>query len=76
LAERVVQLTGSRSKVVHGEKPQDDPLQRQPDIAQAKAVLSWEPRINLVEGLKKTIPYFEDLLKKQHVREGILGSSP
>ena len=76
LAERVVELTGSRSRIVLGEKPQDDPMQRQPDIARAKAGLSWEPRINLVAGLKKTIPYFEKLLQKEYVREGILGSSP
>ena len=45
LAEAVIKLTGSKSRIVHGEKPQDDPLQRKPDIAQAKAVLSWEPGI-------------------------------
>lgn len=75
LAERVIELTGSRSKVVHGAKPQDDPQQRRPDITQAKAILSWEPGIALAAGLKKTIPYFEKLLQKKHVRESLLASS-
>src|SRR5437667_3401 len=58
LAQQVVKLTGSRSRIVHGDKPQDDPQQRKPDITQAKTVLAWEPRIELADGLKKTIPYF------------------
>src|SRR5271166_3514736 len=59
LAAMVIDLTGSRSRLVHRPRPQDDPRQRRPDISNAKAVLGWSPRIPLAEGLKKTITYFE-----------------
>jgi UDP-glucuronate decarboxylase len=59
LAEAVLRLTGSKSKLVYQPLPQDDPLQRQPDITLAKKELGWEPTINLEEGLKKTIDYFK-----------------
>jgi UDP-glucuronate decarboxylase len=59
LAEMVLKLTGSKSKIVHRPLPQDDPLQRRPDIRLAKEKLGWEPRIPLEEGLVKTIAYFE-----------------
>jgi UDP-glucuronate decarboxylase len=59
LANLVLKLTNSRSKVVFRPLPQDDPLQRCPDIARAKDHLSWEPLVSLEEGLKKTIRYFE-----------------
>ena len=62
LAEKVIELTGSRSQLVHRPLPEDDPMQRQPDIARAKALLGWEPTVALEEGLRKTIAYFEDLL--------------
>jgi UDP-glucuronate decarboxylase len=61
LAEKVIELTGSSSKVVFQPLPSDDPLQRQPDISLAKDVLGWEPAMALEEGLKKTIAYFEEL---------------
>jgi UDP-glucuronate decarboxylase len=61
LAERVIALTGSRSKIVHRPLPSDDPSQRQPDILFARKTLSWEPRVPLEEGLAKTIAYFEAL---------------
>lgn len=64
LAERVLELTGSASRIVFRPLPQDDPQQRQPDIAQAKAVLDWQPTIMLDQGLEKTIRYFDDLLKE------------
>ncbi len=63
LAETVIELTGSKSKLIFEPLPSDDPTQRQPDITRAKEILNWEPAIDLVEGLKKTIPYFEGLLK-------------
>ncbi|MCL7489659.1 MAG: SDR family oxidoreductase [Desulfobulbaceae bacterium] len=63
LAEKVIDLTGSSSKLDYKPLPSDDPTQRQPDITLAKEKLGWEPRIELEEGLKKTIPYFEKLLK-------------
>ncbi len=65
LAERIVALCGSRSKVELRNLPADDPKQRQPDIARARAVLNWSPTTHLEDGLKKTIAYFE-----QVVREG------
>ena len=58
LAQKVVQLTGSSSTIVHRSIPQDDPQQRQPNINLAKNSLNWEPQFTLVEGLKRTIPYF------------------
>ena len=63
LAEKVIELTGSKSKLVFKPLPQDDPRQRKPDITLAKKVLGWEPKIPLEEGLKKTIDYFDKLLK-------------
>jgi UDP-glucuronate decarboxylase len=63
LAELVIELTGSKSKLVRKPLPQDDPKQRKPDIAQARKVLKWEPTVKLREGLKKSIPYFEGLIR-------------
>ncbi|KJS70866.1 MAG: NAD-dependent dehydratase [Pseudomonas sp. BICA1-14] len=65
LAERVLALTGSSSKLVFRPLPQDDPQQRQPDISQAKAVLNWQPTVALDQGLEKTISYFDALLKEE-----------
>ncbi len=62
LAEKVIELTGSRSSLVFKPLPSDDPKQRQPDITQAKQVLGWEPTIPLEDGLKRTIAYFDSLL--------------
>ena len=63
LAENVIKLTGSKSKIVHKELPSDDPAQRQPDISLAKKELHWEPKIQLEEGLKNTIAYFQAVVK-------------
>ena len=62
LAEIVIRLTGSTSKLAFAPLPADDPLQRQPDIAMARELLGWQPRVALEEGLKKTIAYFDTLL--------------
>jgi UDP-glucuronate decarboxylase len=62
LAERVIALTNSASKIVHRPLPQDDPMQRCPDITLAKQVLGWEPKVALDEGLRRTISYFDRLL--------------
>ncbi|MDE0951243.1 MAG: SDR family oxidoreductase [Halioglobus sp.] len=62
LAEKVIELTNSKSELVSAPLPSDDPLQRQPNIEQAKSRLGWEPVIQLEEGLRKTIQYFESLL--------------
>lgn len=64
LAENVVDLTGSKSKLVYRPLPSDDPKQRQPDIAKAKQLLGWEPKVQLRDGLTKSIAYFEGLLKE------------
>lgn len=56
LAQKVIEKTGSKSKIIHKELPIDDPLQRKPDITLAKNKLDWEPKINLDQGLEKTIP--------------------
>jgi UDP-glucuronate decarboxylase len=72
LAQRVVELVGSRSKVQYFPLPQDDPRQRCPDITRARELLGWRPRVALEEGLKRTIAYFEELLSadalSQHAR--------
>ena len=64
LAEKVITLTGSTSKVVHQPLPGDDPRQRQPDIALARKALGWEPTISLEAGLPKTIAYFDEALRR------------
>jgi UDP-glucuronate decarboxylase len=62
LAEKVIQMTGTSSKIVFQDLPQDDPKQRKPDIAKAKELLNWEPTIRLEEGLQKTIDYFRSIV--------------
>ncbi|AWI79978.1 NAD-dependent dehydratase [Parazoarcus communis] len=63
LAEQVVRLTGSKSRLIFKPLPADDPKQRQPDISLAKQVLDWEPKVDLADGLKETIAYFSTRLK-------------
>jgi len=62
LAQRVIELTGSRSRLVYRELPLDDPKQRQPDISLALERLGWQPQIQLAEGLTRTIEYFRQLI--------------
>ena len=62
LAENVLRLVGSKSKLTFKPLPQDDPRQRKPDISLAKEKLDWQPKVNLDEGLKETIAYFKKLL--------------
>ena len=64
LARKVIDLTGSKSKLIFKTLPQDDPRQRKPDINLARSTLNWEPIIELDQGLGKTIDYFENLLKE------------
>lgn len=64
LAEEVIRLTGSRSKIVRRPLPVDDPRQRRPDISLATEELGWRPKVNLAEGLAHTIRYFDDLLSR------------
>jgi len=63
LAQKIVELTNSKSEIVFKPLPTDDPKQRRPDITLAREVLGWEPKIILEEGLKKTITYFEEVLQ-------------
>jgi UDP-glucuronate decarboxylase len=71
LAELILDLTGSRSKIVHRPLPQDDPHKRRPDISEAERLLGWRPTVSLREGLTKTIPYFEELLAKGYVLNAV-----
>ncbi|HEX6362078.1 MAG TPA: GDP-mannose 4,6-dehydratase, partial [Albitalea sp.] len=64
LAERIVSMTGSRSKIVYRPLPADDPMQRCPDITRAREWLRWEPKIALQQGLENTIRYFDRLLSR------------
>jgi UDP-glucuronate decarboxylase len=65
LAERVIALTGSASRLVHLPLPPDDPRQRRPDISLAGRLLDWKPTIELDEGLSRTIAYFDNLLASE-----------
>ena len=62
LAEVIKRLTGSKSRIIHKELPQDDPARRRPDITKAKKYLGWEPKVCLEDGLKETIAYFKKLV--------------
>ena len=64
LAEKIVELTGSKSSIVFKPLPQDDPLQRQPDITLARQKLGWQPTTDLDQGLQRTVAYFEDMIAK------------
>ena len=61
LAKEILELTGSKSKIVFIERPQDDPGRRRPDISKAKKLLGWEPKVDRLDGLKETIKYFKSL---------------
>jgi UDP-glucuronate decarboxylase len=65
LAKRIIKLTDSKSKIIYQPLPEDDPMQRQPNIDLAKKELNWEPKISFEEGIKKTIDYFERLLNNE-----------
>jgi UDP-glucuronate decarboxylase len=69
LAEQVIDLTGSKSKLVFRPLPQDDPKQRQPNIDKARNILGWEPRVQLRDGLTKTIAYFDGMLSGRMAAE-------
>jgi UDP-glucuronate decarboxylase len=73
LASTVIDLTGSRSRIIHRPLPQDDPRQRRPDISLANQLLSWTPRTALNDGLIKTIAYFDKVLEDDGVRTLLAG---
>ncbi len=75
LASQVIELTGSRSNIIHRPLPEDDPRQRQPDISKAKDILGWSPQTPLVEGLRHTIAYFEEMLRDQSIRVQLASAS-
>jgi len=62
LAETIISMTGNPSKIVFKPLPQDDPMQRKPDISLARKILGWQPQINLEEGLERTIAYFREVI--------------
>ncbi len=66
LAEKVTTLIGTKSKLVFMPLPADDPKQRQPDIAYARQELGWQPTVQLEDGLKKTIAYFDEFLSENN----------
>jgi UDP-glucuronate decarboxylase len=70
LAQHIIEMTGALSRIDYKPLPQDDPLQRQPDIGKAKRELGWEPKVHLASGLIKTIRYFERLLSERGELEG------
>lgn len=67
-AEKIIELTGSSSKIIYKPLPQDDPTVRRPDISKAKKILGWEPKVNLEEGLKKTVEYFKAKMEREGKR--------
>ena len=75
LAKQVIELIGSSSRIVNRPLPQDDPRQRRPDISKAQDVLGWSPRTPLAEGLKRTVAYFEELLRDQQTRAQLSGTA-
>jgi UDP-glucuronate decarboxylase len=66
LARRVIELTGAKSKLVFRPLPEDDPMQRCPDITKAQQILGWQPQVAITEGLQRTIQYFDHLLSGVH----------
>ncbi len=72
LAKEIIDLTGSASKIVYRPLPEDDPRQRQPDIALARSALGWEPKVQLRDGLTKTIDYFDAQLKSRRIQDVIV----
>jgi len=74
LAATVVELTGSRSRIVHQKLPLDDPRQRRPDISRAEELLDWRPSVELSKGLARTIAYFDQLLSESEVRAALLAN--
>ena len=72
LASVIIDLTGSKSRIVHRPLPQDDPRQRRPDISRAHELLAWSPTCKLRHGIQRTIDYFEDLLKDTGLKAALI----
>lgn len=75
MAEKIIELTGSRSKLLHKPLPQDDPKHREPNIEKAKKLLAWQPCISLEEGLTRTVLYFDKLLNKGELQPQVESAS-
>jgi UDP-glucuronate decarboxylase len=75
LAKQVIEFVGSSSRIVNRPLPQDDPRQRRPDISKAQDILGWSPRTPLAEGLKRTVAYFEELLRDRQTRAQLSGTA-
>ncbi len=75
LASLIVEMTGSRSRIIHRPLPENDPRQRRPDISRAQELLSWAPTTPLKEGLIQTIAYFEQLLTQDDVRQSLVATA-
>lgn len=69
LAKQIIDITGSSSKIVHEPLPQDDPLQRRPDISKAAEHLDWKPTVDFRDGVAKTIEYFESLIRENQLEK-------
>ncbi len=69
-AQEVLAITGKRAKIIHQSLPTDDPRVRRPDITKAERCLNWHPRVNLREGITRTIPYFKEILAQKRSSEG------
>jgi UDP-glucuronate decarboxylase len=76
LATHVIELTGSKSKIVHRPMPLDDPRQRRPDISKAQELLQWKPQVRLKNGLMRTIAYFQELLKDNSILSALQSGEP
>jgi len=61
----MTKFTGTNQKIIYKDLPQDDPMQRQPDISKAKEILGWEPKVGREEGMRKTFEYFKTLSKEE-----------
>jgi len=75
LASVIIDLTGSKSKIVHRPLPQDDPRQRRPDISKARKFFSWSPSCKIRDGMQRTVDYFEDLLKDQSLKTAVMAEA-
>lgn len=76
LASEIIDLTGSRSRIVHRPMPMDDPKQRRPDISKAHDVLGWAPRVQLKAGLMRTVSYFVEMLKDGAMHDRLVSLQP
>lgn len=75
-AEEIIKLTGTDQKIIYKPLPQDDPMQREPDITRAKEILGWEPKVNRAEGLKKVYEYFKSLSPEELQKKNTGNSRP